>query len=171
MDGRQLVAGIVIFLVFWAFQAKFSYISDLGTTAWFLGAVIFSVLLWFIGKGVMPKPSASQKELWNFTIVFALAVTFIVSFVAPYIPGIVIPSGDVIAIVTPILLSLWLVVFGAAMFVTGWETKWGVTLMTGLIWLISSLTWVANAGPNAWLHFAIIAGFPFIIYGLIAKGR
>ena len=167
MDPKQTGLGIVLFIVFWVFQA--GYLNGLGTTSWLIGAIVFSVILFLIGKSVMPKSNEKQRMLWNFTIGVALLVTLFVAYVAPYVPGIVIPSGDILTIVTPILLSLWLVLFGGAMFITGWEMKWNITLLIGVIWLFSAITWVLNAGPNAYLHFAIVTSFPYIIAGLLAK--
>ncbi len=122
-----------------------------------------------IGKGVMKKPPAELKLIWNAATGIAVAVSLIVSFGAPYIPGIVIPSGDLNAIVTPMMLSFLLIVLGSAMFVTGHLAKDGLALMTGIIWLLSSVTWVGAAGPNAYFHFALVASLPFIVVGLLSK--
>lgn len=168
MDARQLGLGVVLFLVFWAFQA--GYFDVLGTAAWFVGVIIFSGILWAIGKGVMPKPPEQIKRVWMFATVFAVVATFVISFLGPYI-GAVFPPGFNPSQVTPLVLSFWLIIFGGAMFATGWQTKWGVTTLVGIIWLFSAMHFVTavSTGPNSYLHFALLAGFPFIIWGLMAK--
>ena len=165
MDLRQTLLGVVLFIVFWAFQVgKF---NSLGPSAWFLGVIIFAAILWLIGKGAMPKASADMHELWKFTTLLAVVATIFPSYLGPYV-GAVFPPGFTAEMLTPMVLSLWLVIYGAAMLVTGWQMKWVVTLVTGIFWLFSAvhMTWW---GPNAYLHFAVVAGLPFIIYGLIAK--
>ena len=161
--------GVVLFVVFWAIQAKY---INLGYSTWFVGSVIFVALLWAIGKTMQKQPTESQKMMWSYSIAFVLIVTAMVSYLAPTIPGvlgIVLPPGGDLSVLTPILLSFWLVLFGATKFVSGTERKDSITQMTGIIWLFSAITWVLNAGPNAYLHFAIVASLPFIINGLLAK--
>ena len=167
MDLKQTFFGVVIFAVFWAFQA--GYLNALGQHAWFVGAIIFSVLLWMIGKHVMPKASADMKELWMFATLFVVVITFMVSYLGQYL-GAVAPAGGAAAM-TPFVLSTWLIIYGAAMFVTGHQSKWGVTLATGLIWLVAGLHFVTSVGTgaNSYLHFGALAGLPFIIYGLVTK--
>ena len=58
MNVNVFISGIVLLVVFWAFQA--GYFDALGTTAWLLGVVIFVGVQWFIGKTLMPKPSAEK---------------------------------------------------------------------------------------------------------------
>ena len=167
MDLRQAVLGIAIVLVFWAFQAGF--LNFLGIAQWFLAVLLFGILTWLIGQGVMPKPSASQKELWTFTLVLGLAIGAVVSFVPWDVLGIQVPAGAQPSQFTPAFLSVILALYGAAMVVTGWELKWNITLLTGLFWLLSSVHFATFTGPNSWIHFAIVTGFPFIVYGLLAK--
>ena len=168
MDLRQAGLGVVLLIVFWAFQAH--YFDNLGTSSWVVGAIIFSVVLWLIGKGVMPKAPAEQKELWMFTIAFAVVATAMIAYGGPYL-GAVFPANFTPSMLTPLILSFWLIVFGGAMLVQGWQAKWGVTILTGLIWLISSVHFVSNlsTGPNSYLHFGLLVSLPFIIYGLIQK--
>ncbi len=165
MDYKQIGFGVLTFVVFWAFQA--GYFNFLGPTSWFLSAVAFIVLLWLIGQSY-GKEFSSNKILWNYAIGFALVVALLVSYAAPYIPGIVLPPDS--SIVPPILLSFWLVLFGATMFVGAWNSKIPLMMLTGVIWLFSSFTWVLNSGPNAYLHFAIVASLPFILTGFLEKG-
>lgn len=163
MDLRQTGLGIVLFVAFWAFQVgKF---ESLGPAAWLLGAIVFAVVLWMIGKGAMPKPSADMQELWKFATLFVVLGTIFAAYLAPY-AGAVMPPGATLSAFTPMLLGLWLAIFGGAMVVTGWQMKWGVTLVVGLLWLVSAVHLPA-IGPNAYIHFAVVTGFPFIIYGLI----
>lgn len=164
MDLRQTGLGVVLFIAFLAFQA--GIFNVLGTVAWILGVVIFAVVLWLIGKGVMPRrmPPA-LAELWTFAYAFAIVVTVIVSLgysmLSPLMPSITMAQFG------SNLLAFWLIVFGAAMVITGWTAKWGVTTAVGVIWLFSSIYFI-TAGFG-YLYFALDAGFPFIIYGLIAK--
>ncbi len=166
MDARQFVLGIVILLVFWAFQA--GYFSSLGPPALFVGAIIFVILTWIIGKGIMPNPPAENKQMWNFVVVFLIIVSIIASFVPPNVLGAVLPAGFDFSMVVPFILALWLVLFGAAMFVTGHEMKMGMAQVIGLIWLFSAITFVGNAGPNAYLHFGIVTGLTFILGGIFS---
>ncbi len=172
MDINQAALGVVLFVVFWAFQA--GYVNTLGTSAWFLGVIIFAGILWLIGKSTMPKQTAEFQELWMFTTGFAVVATFVISYLGPTL-GAVFPSGlsqeQLYAALTPLVLSLWLIVFGGSMFVTGWQAKWGVTTLTGIIWLFSAMHFVTatSTGANSYLHFGLLVGLPFIIYGLIVK--
>ena len=168
MDLRQTVMGIVIFLVFWAFQN--GYFNALGSAAWFVGIIIFSVLLFIIGKLVMPKPDPMINAVWMFSMAFAIVGTFIISFLGPSL-GAVIPAGATPAQLTPLVLSFWLVLFGAALFVTGQEAKKPMTTLFGVIWLFSALHFVTavGTGPNSYLHFGFITGLSYILGGLLYK--
>ena len=169
MDLRTAGSGVVLLLVFWAYQI--GLLSSLGAAGWLLASIIFVAVLWFIGQGMMPKPTASQKELWMFTSIFGIVATFIILYVGPYLGAVVPTTAAGMMDLGQILLSIWLIVFGAAMFVTGWEMKWNVHMWIGLFWLISALHFVTsiNAGPNSYLHFGLVVGLPFVIYGLIRK--
>jgi len=157
MDIRQTVLGLVLFIAFWAFQQ--GYLSALGQWEWLAAGVVFIVLLWIIGKVVMPKPSAEMQEIWMFAIGVVLLSTIITSYLA---------GGNVA--VAPIVLSWWLIVFGAAMFATGWAGKQNGALMIGLFWLLGSVHFLAAAvAPVAYLHFGLLTGVPYIIWGLVTR--
>ncbi len=168
MNVQQIVIGLVMLLVFWAFQK--GYADSLGTSVWFLGAIIFSVLLMLMGKAVMPKPPEELKKLWNFAILFALAATFAISFLGSML-GAVFPPNFTPAALTPLVLSLWLMVFGGTLFVGAQASKELVGSLIGVIWLFSSLHFVTSVGtgPNSYLHFGLITGLSFIIAGLLQK--
>ena len=166
MEQYQLIAGILIVLVFWAFQNGF--VNSLGTYGWFVGVLAFVFLSWLTGKSVMSKPSAEMKEMWMFTCIFALVLTAVASFVPFSVLGVVMPAGATAAAFTPILYAMILALFGGAMFVTGWVEKWNVTMIVGLFWLFNTVL-EFGAGGNAYLHFGLITGLPFIIYGLMMK--
>lgn len=164
MDLRQAGLGVILLLVFWAFQL--GYFSSLGTASWFLAAVVFAGIMWAIGKGAMPKSSESQKELWMFVSISALVLAALFAFVPPSLLGVTNPpSVDQIA---AIFLTILLTLFGAAMFVTGWEMKWNVTMVVGLFWMVVA-THLYTLVPAAWIHFGVVTAIPFIIYGLIKK--
>lgn len=168
MNWKVTVLGIVLFLVFWAFQA--GYANSLGTSAWFLGVIIFTVLLWAIGKALMPKGSAESKELWMFATAFVVISTLVISYLGPAF-GAVFPAGFTASQLTPLVLSFWLMVYGGAMFVGGWQGKKGVMTLIGVIWLVSAMHFVTalSTGPNSYLHFALVTGLPFILWGIMAK--
>lgn len=168
MNAKQFVLGIVLFVVFWAFQA--GYASPLGMHAWFVGSIIFVILLWAIGKAVMPKkPPADVQQFWIFVSVFALAVSFFASYLAVPL-GAVLPPGVPLSAFTPLLLSIWLIVFGAALVVGGMNSKNSMQTWVGIFWLFSSVHFIApGIGPNAYLHFAVVTGIPAIVGGLVAK--
>lgn len=166
MDARQTVLGVVLFVVFWGFQN--GYAAPLGGAAWLAGAIIFAVVLWLIGQGVMPKPSAEVKSLWMLATPFLIISTFAISYLGPYL-GAVLPSNP--ATLAPLVLSLWLVVYGAAMFIMGWQEKMGVPALIGIIWLFSAMHFVTavGTGPNSYIHFGLVTGLPFILAGLMKK--
>ena len=154
MDLRQTGLGVVIFLVFWAFQV--GYFNSLGTT------------VWLIGKGAMPKASADQKELWMFATLFAIVSTALIAYAGPYL-GAVFPAGFDPSSLTPVMLSWWLVIFGGAMLLTGWQMKWSVTTLVGIVWLFSAVHLQLTTGANSYLHFGMVTSLPFILYGLMMK--
>ena len=166
MDVRQAVLGLVLFVVFWGFQNN--YAAPLGSAAWLAGSIVFVVILWLIGSGMMPKPPQEVKELWMLATSFLILSTFAISFLGPYL-GAVLPSSP--AQLTPLVLSFWLVVYGAAMFVMGMQGKMNVSALIGVIWLFSALHFVTavGTGPNSYLHFGLVTGLPFILAGLMAK--
>ena len=168
MKIAKVVLGIVLFLVFWAFQV--GYMNSLGTAAWFAGAVIFSIILFAIGKVSMPNPSDEIKEVWMFAMAFALVSTFMISFLGPYL-GAVFPPGFTPSMLTPLVLSFWLIIFGGAKFVTGWLSKNGTYSLVGLIWLFSAIHFVTalSTGPNSYLHFGLVTALPVILTGLMGS--
>lgn len=165
MNIQQVIYGVVIFLVFWAFQA--GYVSGLGNAAWFVGVIIFSVLLMLIGKAVMPKPSAEQKMLWNFATGLAVVLTALMSFAAPFI-GVVFPPNFDPSQLTPLVLSSWLIVFGGALFAGSFQGRNLIGLLTSIFWLFSSIH-LLSLGPNSYIHFAVVASIPMILNGLLMK--
>lgn len=168
MDSRQIGLGILLFLVFWAFQT--GSMDFLGTAGWFIGILIFTGILWAVGKAAMPKSSPESKMLWGFAMVFVIVSTFVISFLGPWL-GAILPSDP--AQIAPLVLSLWLVVYGGAMFVGGWGGKWPVMTLIGIIWLFSSIHFVSSlsTGPNSYLHFALITALPIILGGIWMKKK
>lgn len=147
--------------MFLGFQLRF--FDPLGPSAWVLGVIIFSLILWLIGRGVLPRRQPPEfTEIWYFTVAFAIVATVVIAY-GGLLLGMVPPAAFV--------LSVWLIIFGAGTFVTGWTMKWGVTTATGVIWLFASTQYaVPSLAANAYLHFALVTSLPFIIYGLITKG-
>ena len=169
MNIKEVVLGIVLFVVFWAFQV--GYANSLGTHAWFIGSIVFVVLLWAIAYAVMPKqPPAEVKQFWVFVSAFAIVTTFLVSYLGPSL-GAILPPGFAPSMLTPLVLSIWLVVFGAAMTVGGFNSKNNIQTWIGIFWLFSAMHFVTyvGTGPNSYLHFALVVGLPHIIDGLIRK--
>lgn len=165
MEPKQIGLGIVQVLVFMAFQL--GVFNMLGPLSWLLGVIIFSVILYLIGRVSMPRRQPpGLVELWKFTTILAVVLTAIYSLAAPLL-GSMMPNISM-SQATALTLGFWLVIFGAAMFVTGWTTKWGVTTAVGVIWALSGLIY-AVVGGN-YFDFALITGFPFIVYGFITKG-
>jgi hypothetical protein len=164
MNIKEVIIGIVILLVFWAFQK--GYLDSLGTAAWFVGVILFIVLLYLIGMAVMPKPTAEQTQLWMYVSAFALVATFIMAFLAVPL-GAVFPANSTPALPTPLVLSLWLVVFGGAFVVGGRMTGRSITMVIGVIWLFSAVHLQLTTGANSYLHFGMITGLSFILEGLM----
>jgi hypothetical protein len=160
LDLKQTALGFVLLIFFLLFQ--FGVFRPLGTSAWVLGVIVLSVIFWLMGKATMPKKQPPQLvELWQFATIFAVVATVIIAYggmlVQTTMPQTSMPD------LTPLVLGLWLVIFGAATLVTGWTAKWGVTIAVGIIWLFSAFHTVS------YLDFAFLVGLPFIIYGLISK--
>ena len=166
MDLKQTALGIVQVLVFLAFQA--GVFNSLQYATWLLGVIIFSVILWLIGRVSMPRRSPPMlEELWKFTVILAVVLTAIYSLGAPFVSS-MMPMGMTMEQVTSLMLGFWLVIFGAAMFVTGWTTKWAVTTTVGMIWVFAGILTAVSTGN--YFDFGLITGLPFVIYGLITKG-
>lgn len=157
MDVRQTVYGLVILGVFFAIQA--GYLNQIGSAIPLVGIIIFSAVMMLMGKAVMPKPKPDQKILWQFAIIFAVVLTALMSY-GQEILGIssLAPST--------IFITMWLIIFGGAMILTGRDMKWNITLLTGIVWLFSSF-YMLFAGT--FMQFGIITSLPFIIYGILPK--
>lgn len=166
MDVRQTGLGVVLVLFFWAMQAKY---IDLGPLNWVLGGVVLVVVFYLIGKGVMPKPSEEIKELRMFLYALVIVFSVLCAFGPAFIPGVVLPPAGFD--MSPLIIGMWLMLFGAYMFVIGWLQRWAVTSLVGVFWLFSAFQFVSAVswGPNSWIHFGLVVGLPFIIYGLIKK--
>ncbi|MBI4021644.1 MAG: hypothetical protein HY369_05360 [Candidatus Aenigmarchaeota archaeon] len=166
MKAAHVVIGIVMFILFWAYQA--GYAASLGPAAWFVAALVFSVLLMAMGKTSMEKPQPDIKSAWQFSIAFVLISTLIISFAGQSL-GAVVPADP--SAWTPMLLSFWLVVFGGAMLVTGWKIDSPLTTLVGIIWLFSALHFVTavGTGANSYLHFGLVTGLTTILAGLFGK--
>lgn len=166
MDLKQTGLGVVQLLVFLAFE--FGVFKELGSIAWLIGVIIFAGILYLIGRVSMPRRAPPQiEELWKFTTGFAVLVTAIYSLLTAYSPAMT-PAGMSMNQITSLILGFWLVVFGAAIFVTGWTAKWGVTTAVGIIWAFSGIFFATVV--STYFDFAILSGLPFIVYGLITKG-
>jgi hypothetical protein len=149
-----------LLIVFFLFQL--GVFRPLGPSTWVLGVVVLSFVFWLLGKVSMPRRQPSDLvEVWKFATIFAVITTIIIAYGSPFIGTTMLQAS--IPDLTPLVLGLWLVIFGASTFVTGWTAKWGVTTVVGIIWLFSAFHTVS------YLDFAFLVGLPFIIYGLIAK--
>jgi hypothetical protein len=157
MNAQQVVLGIVLFLVFWAYQV--GYAASLGGHAWFAGAVIFVILLWLIYRSQKKKASADMMALWNFATAFLLVATFLVSYLWSSLGGSAASDAGVV--------GFWLIVYGAAMFATGWKMGDGVSTAIGAIWLFAAVGGVVAVSP--YLHFGLLTGLPYILTGLMKK--
>lgn len=154
MDPRQVVLGIVLFLIFWAFSA--GYVDSLGNIAWFVGALVISFLPWLFEMGRKgPKPPEQIKNLWMFASIFVVVTTFILSFLGSYV------GFDAS---TSIVVSLWLIVFGGGWLLHGWFLKQGVPALLGVIWIFSAVI-----GLTSYSQFALIVLISFVLNGLFAK--
>jgi len=168
MDLKQSGLGIVEILVFLGFQL--GLLNSLGSVGWLVGVIIFSVILYLIGRTSMPgREPPMVAELWKFIVGFAVVLTAVYSLGAPLLASIMPASASMtMAQATSTALGSWLVIFGAAMLVTGWTTKWGVTTAVGVIWVFNALLFFSGVG--SYLDFGLITGLPFVIYGIITKG-
>ncbi len=160
MDLKQIALGFVLLAVFLLFQL--GVFKLLGASAWVLGVIVLSAVFWLIGRVSMPKRQPPELvEVWKFATIFAVVATIIIAYGSQFIVTAMMQPG--MSDFTSLVLGLWLVIFGAATFVTGWTEKWGVTTAVGIIWLFSAFHTVS------YLDFAFLVGLPFIIYGLISK--
>jgi hypothetical protein len=154
MDFRQVVLGIVLFLIFWAFAA--GYFEFLGNIAWFVGALFISFLPWLFEMGRKgPKPPQQIKDLWMFATVFLVVATFILSFAGSFI-GVTADTSTVV--------SLWLIIFGGGWIMHGWLTKHGISGLLGIIWIFAVLI-----GFTSYSQLALILLLTFVLNGVFAK--
>jgi hypothetical protein len=168
MDFKQIGLGIVEILIFLGFQL--GLLNPLGSVAWLVGVIVFSVILYLIGRASMPRRQPPLlEELWKFIVGFAVVLTAVYSLGAPLLASMMPASASMtMTQATAIALGSWLVIFGAAMLVTGWTTKWGVTTAVGVIWVFNAILFFSGAG--SYFDFGLITGLPFVIYGIITKG-
>lgn len=168
MNPKKIVMGIIVFAVFWAFQA--GYASSLGTAEWFVGAVVLSILMAITGKVAMKGPiPAEVNQLWQFAIAFVVVSAALISFAMPALGAQI--AGVSVAQLTAMNVGMWLVVFGATMVATGSEIKKPAAKLIGFLWLFSAVPLFASpiGAANAYLHLALIVGLSFILGGLTVK--
>lgn len=160
MDFRQVALGIVLFLIFWGFQA--GYLDFLGNIAWFVGALVISLLPWAFEMGRRgPKPPEQVKQLWMFASAFVIVSVFIASFLAPSLG---------LDVSTPKILSIFLIIFGGGWLLHGWFQKQGIPALIGIIWIFSTLHFVASPNdPNSYIYFALVVGISFVLNGVFTK--
>ena len=170
MDPRQIILGIVLFLVFWAFQV--GYFNVLGSAMWFVGALIFAFLPWLFEMGSKQKPPENMKQMWMFATLFVVVISFIGSFLIPYL-GAVLPAGFEPSQMTPTILGLWLIAFGGAGLMHGIVQKQYVWSVIGIIWLFTAvhLATVPVVAANAYLHFALVVGLSFALAGIMTTKK
>ena len=168
MDLKQSGLGLAEILVFLGFQL--GVLNSLGSVAWLVGVIVFSGILYLIGRASMPRRQPPMlEELWKFIVGFAVVLTAVYSLGAPLLASMMPASTSMtMAQATSIALGSWLVIFGAAMLATGWTEKWGVTVAVGLIWLFNAILFFSGAAN--YFDFGLITGLPFVVYGIITKG-
>ena len=167
MNNQVVGLGLLLIIVFWIFQM--GYISNMGTIQWFLSAVAFVAITMVLGKTVMPKPSASMKHLWNVATVFLLLIAVVASFVPMSLLGVSLPANTSPSMFVGLFLSTWLIIYGAAMFLTGNEIKDNVSSMIGIVWLLGSVHLALVTGSNSYMHFGLLTGLPILLTGLLKK--
>lgn len=170
MNPKKIVMGIIILLVFWAFQA--GYVSSLGPAEWFAGAVVLSILLAITSKVAMPKAEPAVMQLWQFAIAFVIVLAAIMSFGMTAL-GASIPAGTSASSFTAIAVSMWLIVFGATMVATGSEAKKPHAKLIGFLWLFAALPTIISplAAANAYLHLGVVVGLSAILAGIFIKDQ
>ncbi len=169
MNSKHVILGLVLIVVFWAFQM--GYMSSLATAEWFAGVIIFSVAMFLMGKTSGETPTDDHKMVWMFAMIFAIVLTAIISFVPPSALGLALPAGFTPAMWTPVVLSLWLVIYGGAMFAGGHDAEKGMMILIGLIWLFSAVHIALVTGPNSYLHFGMITGLSAVVGGLLKPAK
>ena len=167
MNPKKIVMGIIVLAVFWVFQA--GYLSSLGTAEWFVGAVVLSILMAITGKFVIPKSEPAVAQLWQFAMAFVIVSAALISFAMPVLGAQI--AGITPGQITAMNVSMWLVVFGAAMVATGSEVKKPAAKLVGFLWLFSAIPLVASplGAANAYLHLGLVVGLTFILGGLTIK--
>lgn len=122
---------------------------------WISWAVIFNVGHFLIGRSM--KSSATIGRVWMQANLFGLILT------------IILVSG-LVAVNYVLLMGIWFVIIGAAMFATGYENKNMMSLSTALILLFSSLLVVGLMG-SYFLVGGLILGLLMLLYGLLEGGK
>lgn len=168
IDFRQVVLGVVLFLVYWGFHV--GYFDFLGAASLFVGALFISFLPWLteIGAKMKPAPDAIKK-MWLFATAFVVIGTGIAVFAGPAL-GMAIADVSQAA---PLMVGIWLLVFGAGSVAHGVMQKHPIMLTIGIIWVFSAVavTTVAAVAANAYLHFALIVGLSFALGGVFASKK
>ncbi len=160
VKGVQLVYALIGLVV--AFIYQFAGLS--ATYWWFIGIIVFSVLLGLIGKSNMPRASAETANLWKLAYAYAILITAVVSFGGLIISGYITPDPAHV-------VAYWFVVFGAAMFATGHAEKKSVPIVIGIIWVFSALFLAAYSSGFHYGYAGLVFGLPFIIDSFLGKNK
>lgn len=151
MKTSVVAWGLVLLVGFWASD----YLLGTGFSEaylWIAWAIIFNILNYAVGK-TMKKTPKEIGTLWMMGGVFGFLVTIVVAM-------------NVVDLPFFWLMSLWLILMGAALFTGGHKMNNPGSIMMGIIYLFAAL-FVPTAGY--FTYGALVFGLLGLISGYFAR--
>ncbi len=153
MNMPLTVWGLVLLLVF----AGAHYLSAMYSAQWLwiaIAVIIIALGMW-VGKQLMKGAAKGSKETWMSINIFGLLTTLAVAF-------------GVIPVDLSWLMSLWLLLLGAAIYSEGHSRNSQMSISAGLIIIVSSL-FVPGFGAWYFMAGALFIGLLGLINGYLSK--
>ncbi len=156
MKSSLVVWGIVMLVAFAGANWLLAMQLLAESWIWVALAIIILVMNFWVGKTMKKMPKESEA-LWMALSVFGFITTLAVAF-------------GVVPVPLWWLMSLWLLLMGAAIGVGGYLANNGLNMFLGVVMLFASLSVAGFAGAYL-LSGALFFGFLGIVHGYFVTGE
>lgn len=147
MKASLVAWGIVLLIAFAG--AHWLLANGIGAAALWIGVAIVTLIMnWVVGRSFKKKMNA---EVWMALAVFGFITTLAVAF--QFVP-----------VSMAVLMSLWLLLTGAALFAGSHKGGEALSLFAGLVMIVAALI-VPAFGDGYFLAGAVFMGFLGVVHG------